>query len=261
MPPLTPPRPLVSHTRRLSAIYLPAFCDAAVEPSPAGATVEVRSDHAPMVKVSLERPSARDCLDRIVLVAHGDAIRLPRRGHETCDPYLFRMAQAIKCGFRSNVLPPRNYLESLARPLAAHLERYYTTRTRQRERLGLSERRLDRALAFIDENLFEDFPIEALAEAAWLSPFHFQRMFKRSIGIAPQAFVTRRRVAEAGLLLGSTVLPIAEVARRVGYANQGHFAMLFRRLAGITPSQYRCLAGRGAAPELPGQASRRSPGH
>ena len=40
VPPFTPPRPLVSHTRRLSAIYLPAFCDAAVEPSPAGATVE-----------------------------------------------------------------------------------------------------------------------------------------------------------------------------------------------------------------------------
>ena len=144
-------------------------------------------------------------------------------------------------------LDAQRYLESLAGPLARHLERHYAGRTRQRERAGLSEMRLAKALSFIDEHLFGDFEIDALAAAACLSPFHFQRMFKRSVGMAPQAFITRRRIAEASKLLGSTTLPVAEVARRVGYPNQAHFATLFRRATGVTPSRCRSMARGGPA--------------
>ena len=249
MPRIPAPRPIVRSTRRLSAIYLPAYCAAAIELGRARATIEAWPGARPMVKVSSGRPLARDATERIVLVAHGEPMLIPASDRQTCDPYLFRIAQSIRCGLRRNVAPPARYLDSLAGPLARHLELHYAGRTRQRERSGLSDVRLAKALAFIDQNLFADFPIEALAAAASLSPFHFQRMFKRSTGLAPQAFITRRRIDAAGKLLVSTELPVAEIARRVGYANQAHFATLFRRLARITPSKYRSLARRGTRPE------------
>lgn len=230
-------RPLVARSRSLSAIYLPPYTDPPTEVPHATPAVVVSSDHLPLVKITSHGLDAPGHADRLVLVAHESPDR-PLADRETVDPYLFQMAHALRCGFRRGIFPPELYLESLAGPLTEHLRNYYR-HTRERESGGLSEARLARALAFIEGHLGEPLSLAALADATNLSRFHFGRMFKRSMGMSPAAFIVRRRLDVAADLLVGTSLPIAEVSRRVGFQTQAHFCTAFKRAKGVTPSRHR----------------------
>jgi len=65
---------------------------------------------------------------------------------------------------------------------------------------------------------------------------------KQSTGIAPHRYVIHCRVKRAMALLRETELPIAEVAHRVGFASPSHFSVVFHKVSGVTPRQYRTEA-------------------
>ena len=95
------------------------------------------------------------------------------------------------------------------------------------------------ALIFIDQHLGEGLTLPSIAQALAVSPYHFAHVFKRATGVAPHQYVIRRRVERAQHLLGSTTLPIADVALAVGFASQSHFSAVFHRTVGTTPQSYR----------------------
>jgi AraC family transcriptional regulator len=158
---------------------------------------------------------------------------------EAFDPYLHRMARTLRSGFRRGIPPPESYLETLAGPLTEHLLRHYARRTRQRESGGLSEARLVRVCAFVEAHIFEPVSLAALAEVANLRFFHFGRMFKRSLGVSPAAYMLQRRIEASAGLLAETMLSIEEVSRRAGFRTQAHFCTAFKRVKGMAPSRYR----------------------
>ncbi len=102
-----------------------------------------------------------------------------------------------------------------------------------------AEQRVRDVIDFIDRNLGERLMLVDMAEALELNPYHFAHVFKQATGFAPHQYVIRRRLARARQLLGTTTLPIAEVALAVGCANQSHFSALFHRMTGMTPLTYR----------------------
>ncbi|HTR84176.1 MAG TPA: helix-turn-helix domain-containing protein [Reyranella sp.] len=106
-------------------------------------------------------------------------------------------------------------------------------------RLGLTQATLRRVGGYVDNHLDGDLSVEILAGVAGLSASHFARAFKKSSGKTPYWFVLERRLAEARRLLRESSLPLAEVAMRVGFADQSHFARRFRQQAGVAPSQFR----------------------
>jgi AraC family transcriptional regulator len=81
--------------------------------------------------------------------------------------------------------------------------------------------------------------VDRLAAETHLSPYHFARAFKATVGQAPHAFVTAQRISRARLLLAGTALTVQEVALAVGFANLSHFRRVFRAHAGAGPAQYR----------------------
>lgn len=81
--------------------------------------------------------------------------------------------------------------------------------------------------------------LDALAEAAELSKFHFLREFHRRVGMTPIAFLRNHRICSAARLLRSTALPIAQIAQNVGFEDHPSFSRAFRRQLGVSPRQYR----------------------
>ena len=140
---------------------------------------------------------------------------------------------------RAGRMPPEPYLGGPAPAIGEHLSSHYPVRARRRERHGLSSTRLWRALALVEERFDQPLAVEEMAEAVHLSPFHFARMFRRSTGMSPHAFVTRRRMEKAKELLATGGQSIAEIARAVGYRTQAHFTRVFHGVEGITPRRYR----------------------
>jgi AraC family transcriptional regulator len=80
-----------------------------------------------------------------------------------------------------------------------------------------------------------------IAQAVNLSPFHLARLFKNSVGVSPHQYLIQVRVNSARSLLsaGSGERSLAEVASAVGFADQSHLTRHFKRVVGVTPSQFR----------------------
>ncbi len=115
----------------------------------------------------------------------------------------------------------------------------YPLGRRRRERKGLSQMRLARALALIDERLADPLAVNEIATAVHLSPFHFARMFRRSTDQSPHEYITRRRLERAKELLATSDLSMLDIARTVGYRTQAHFTRVFHEGTGTTPRRYR----------------------
>ncbi|MBA2679458.1 MAG: helix-turn-helix transcriptional regulator, partial [Ktedonobacteraceae bacterium] len=81
--------------------------------------------------------------------------------------------------------------------------------------------------------------LEALAQQADFSPYHFARLFRRTTGESPHQFVLRQRVEAAQRLLKETRAPLASIALECGFANQSHLTRIFKRHLSLTPRAYR----------------------
>ncbi len=103
---------------------------------------------------------------------------------------------------------------------------------------GLSPRVLRRIDDWIDSHLDANISLADLAAVADLSPFHLHRMFRASRGMAPQAWILRKRIGRARAML-RTACPLIEIAVATGFSSQSHFTRAFRAQTGMTPTGYR----------------------
>jgi AraC family transcriptional regulator len=104
---------------------------------------------------------------------------------------------------------------------------------------GLAPWAKRRSLELLRARLSEDISLDELAAEAQLSPFHFARMFKQSLGAPPRAYLTRLRMEKACELLEHTDLPITEIAFEVGYSSNQVLARVFLKHRRMSPSDYR----------------------
>lgn len=134
-------------------------------------------------------------------------------------------------------------IAALVEQLVVHLLRHHSNVRRSDElelsRVGLVDRRIRRALELMHAHLSRELPLEEIAAAAFLSPFHFARLFKKLTGASPHAYLATLRVARAEGLLAETDLSISEVSRLVGYSSPSHFTKAFRQATGLAPRAYR----------------------
>jgi AraC-like DNA-binding protein len=97
---------------------------------------------------------------------------------------------------------------------------------------------LDRVTGFIDSHLFDPVTLEDLAKVALLSRFHFSRRFQVTTGESPMSYLQRCRIERAKVLLRAGEHTVSEIATRLVFADHSHFARVFRRIAGCSPSAF-----------------------
>jgi AraC-like DNA-binding protein len=115
---------------------------------------------------------------------------------------------------------------------------------------GASPERHRRDLA--DRRFAEDLDLDALAAAAAVSKYHFNRCFAATYGETPVRYLTRRRIERAQDLLRVGNLTVTEVCMMVGFASLGSFSSRFRQLVGESPTSYRSRWDEAGAPHIPG---------
>jgi AraC family transcriptional regulator len=132
------------------------------------------------------------------------------------------------------------YSESLAASLALHLASRYarTTPRTLHDRNHLPPRKIREAMDYIRDRLSTDISLKELAAAVGSSPFHFARLFKRSTGLSPHQYIVRQRVEQARKLLLAGNDSLASIAKQVGFYDQSHLTMHFKRVCGLTPKAY-----------------------
>lgn len=104
---------------------------------------------------------------------------------------------------------------------------------------GLSGWQKKRLAEFIEDHLDERVRLTALAAVADLSPYHFSRAFKQSFGLPPHRYHLNRRMVRAKALLREPASSVTTVALAVGFVETSSFSSAFRKVTGITPSDYR----------------------
>jgi AraC family transcriptional regulator len=132
-------------------------------------------------------------------------------------------------------------VQGLAQAIAIHLARNYALKVEESHSgsPSLPGYKLRQITEWMTEHAAEDLNLDRLAAQAGLSKFHFHRLFKSALGVAPARYHINLRMDEARRLLRETKKSVVDVALDVGYANPSHFAQLFRRETGLTPSDYR----------------------
>jgi AraC family transcriptional regulator len=102
-------------------------------------------------------------------------------------------------------------------------------------------RRLGWATDFMHSNLQRTLTLDEIARAARLSSFHFLRMFRQVHGVTPMDYLREQRTQRALALLGSTRLPVTEVAQLVGLSRLSLWRAVSRK-AGRNPKSVRAAA-------------------
>ena len=157
------------------------------------------------------------------------------------DPLLIQIGFALWKELEQPNPAGKLYAQTAAQMLAVHLLRHYTSTPVDLKELahGLTRQQIRRVTDFILAHLSQDISLEALAQQADFSPYHFARLFRQSTGESPHQFVLRQRVETAQHLLKETRAPLASIALESGFANQSHLTRIFKRQLGLTPRAYR----------------------
>lgn len=161
------------------------------------------------------------------------------------DPMLEYLVGALSFEFGRHEPSGRLVLESLGNATAFYLaQRYGVSPPRiPTYRSGLSRERMSRVIDYIETHLEGNLSVMELSGVACLSPYHFGKMFKRSMGQSLHQYVRTRRIQRAKTLLSSHALSLSEIAATVGFQDQSQFTTIFRRSECVTPGAYRRVLG------------------
>ena len=109
------------------------------------------------------------------------------------------------------------------------------------------EDRILRVMTYIHDNLDGDLSLDALAEVAAMSRFHWHRIWTAMTGETLAQTTRRIRLYRAAVMLVHEDAAFSAIATRCGYADAASFARAFRDAMGVTPGAYRA-AGRAIPP-------------
>lgn len=98
---------------------------------------------------------------------------------------------------------------------------------------------LDSCIHYIDQHLYQPLTAAQVAEHVGRSLPYLTSRFKEATGLSLYAYIQKRKVEEAMVMLRNTTRPLGEIAAALGYSSLPHFSKAFKAVAGVTPSVFR----------------------
>lgn len=98
---------------------------------------------------------------------------------------------------------------------------------------------IQKALFYIENNLYDEISLDSISKHVGLSKFHFQRVFKKQLNSGVYKYIQKRRISNASLLLLNSELKIIDIALISGFSSQEAFSRTFKLYYQLPPRQYR----------------------
>ena len=117
-------------------------------------------------------------------------------------------------------------------------QQYDTNKSIEMTRVSTSQRTI---LEFVQNHYQEDISLQDVAHIMNYSDAYFCKLFKQSFDKNFTAYLAEFRVEKAKLLLKDMTVNVREISELVGYRDSNYFAKVFKRIVGITPSEYRMM--------------------
>jgi transcriptional regulator GlxA family with amidase domain len=119
------------------------------------------------------------------------------------------------------------------------------------------DQRVQAVISLMERKLRRDLSLEEMARSVNLSSSRFRHLFKAETGMSTGQYLKRLRMREAKRLLETTFLNMKQIMNRVGVRDRGRFARDFKKVYGLTPTQFRerRLSGPPAPDEHVGEPS------
>lgn len=130
--------------------------------------------------------------------------------------------------------------------LLTHTLRRWLEQNRDSDRPEICDPVISVALREIHTSLHKPWTVRQLGASVGMSRTAFTKRFTTLVGTPPMTYLTGRRLSHGARLLRETRLPLATIARQVGYSTEFAFGAAFRREYGISPGRFRDLESRRA---------------
>ncbi len=123
--------------------------------------------------------------------------------------------------------------------LAENIQKEYELRLESFQTSGRDTELSEKVKNYIAEHLAEKVSVERMAEDLGYSTSCLAHGFKKETGYSPIEYLIRRRIGYAESLLIASEFSVGHIASMCGYASSSYFQTSFRKIAGISPMQYR----------------------
>ena len=114
-----------------------------------------------------------------------------------------------------------------------------SSESRTSEEQPADESRQEETLAYIAQHYMEDLAVKDIAGYLGYSEAYFCKIFKQSFGHSFVSYLTDYRMQKAEELMRTSRLSIKEIGKTVGYPDPNYFTKVFRRVRGVSPSEFR----------------------
>ncbi|WP_238902495.1 helix-turn-helix transcriptional regulator [Clostridium sp. YIM B02506] len=95
------------------------------------------------------------------------------------------------------------------------------------------------SIEYIEDNLDNKIELKELADKAFLSKYHFHRVFHSVVGEPVAEYIRKRRLKEAASELVTTDNKIVDIALKYQFSSQEAFTKAFKRIYGVPPREFR----------------------
>ena len=154
-----------------------------------------------------------------------------------CDRELLGIATTLVSESDSDYPNGPLFWNELAGAFVNGLVARHTSHPQPQVRGTLGNEMLGRLKEYIVSNIGQPIEVAALAKIAGRSPFHFSRVFSRSVGVSPHRYIVHLRLQCALELARRGDSGLAEIAVRTGFADQSHLWRWVRRVHGVSLTQ------------------------
>ena len=169
-------------------------------------------------------------------------------------PSLVKLLESVRKEFDADREVAKALLIRAASLLRVEIDRQAIDTDPQNKTGGLAAWQVRRLNVFIEARLDQPIRLKELSAISKLSTAYFSRAFKLTFRETPHAYIVRRRLERAEMLMLTTELLLSDIAARCGFADQAHLCRLFRQQYAKSPAAWRRertdIRGQGADRDL-----------